>query len=204
MGAHDRARGMLSAFDSVGFGAALVDHQGIVVDKNAQFEQHLEDGIQIIDGRLCGGDRRKSLELDRLARCRIQPGARLIRDAVVLPVNGRPPLIVYKVALPTGPGDRVCGLSGLVLLVNAGRSAKPSADMLRHLFCLTPSEVDVAQQFADGRDVAEIAKSRGVTVGTLRIQLKSIFAKTGATRQVELAILLTKLAAGLELRPTEH
>jgi DNA-binding CsgD family transcriptional regulator len=38
----------------------------------------------------------------------------------------------------------------------------------------------------------EIAGRHGVSIGTVRTHLKSAFAKTGTTRQAELAILLSR------------
>ena len=47
----------------------------------------------------------------------------------------------------------------------------------------------------DGKAVADLANSVGVTLNTVRTNLKSIFAKTGTTRQAQLvALILTSVA----------
>ena len=58
------------------------------------------------------------------------------------------------------------------------------------LFDLTPTEAKVARLVANCRTVKDIARSTGVTEETIRKQLKTVFAKTGVSRQVELATLL--------------
>jgi DNA-binding CsgD family transcriptional regulator len=50
---------------------------------------------------------------------------------------------------------------------------------------------------AQGESPREIADRLGVSVGTLRIQLKAIFSKTGVRRQAELVRLLLLSPAGL-------
>jgi len=104
-------------------------------------------------------------------------------------------LLVYEVSLPKRTG--VSGAAKMILLVDPSRAAAPSAVVLRQAFGLTPTEVDVAQQIATGRDLGEIAQKRGVSLGTLRVQLRSIFSKTSTNRQAQLVALLAGLTAAL-------
>ena len=60
----------------------------------------------------------------------------------------------------------------------------------RSRFCLTPAEVKIALGIADGKTLATVAEERGVSVSTVRTQLKSVFVKTGTHRQAELVALL--------------
>jgi len=69
--------------------------------------------------------------------------------------------------------------------------AAPLTELLTGLFDLTGAEVHVASGIATGGSVEEIAAARAVSRETVRTQLKSILAKTGTSRQVELALLLT-------------
>jgi DNA-binding CsgD family transcriptional regulator len=48
----------------------------------------------------------------------------------------------------------------------------------------------VASGVAEGLTLDEIAERHGVAVGTVRTQVKSVFAKTGSNRQSQLAALL--------------
>jgi DNA-binding CsgD family transcriptional regulator len=55
--------------------------------------------------------------------------------------------------------------------------------------------VEIANALLSGRTVDQIAEQRGVTSGTLRVQLKTIFQKTDTRRQSDLLKLLLSLPA---------
>lgn len=65
--------------------------------------------------------------------------------------------------------------------------------MVAAAFDLTPAESQLAVGLARGSAIADIATSRGVSIETLRSQLKSVFQKTGTARQSELVSLLATL-----------
>ncbi|WP_462119605.1 helix-turn-helix transcriptional regulator [Methylorubrum extorquens] len=71
---------------------------------------------------------------------------------------------------------------------------------MQGLFDLTPAEARVARDIARGLGVPEAAVQAGVTEGTIRSQLKAVFAKTGTSRQAELAALLNGISP---LRPSD-
>lgn len=60
----------------------------------------------------------------------------------------------------------------------------------RARFDLTESQARIAIFLSEGGTVAEYAAAMGISVATVRTHLKAIFAKTGAKRQAELAILI--------------
>jgi DNA-binding CsgD family transcriptional regulator len=57
---------------------------------------------------------------------------------------------------------------------------------IRVLFGLTPAEARLTRALAEGLDIARASHLFGVSIGTLRTRLKTIFEKTGTHRQVEL------------------
>jgi DNA-binding CsgD family transcriptional regulator len=61
---------------------------------------------------------------------------------------------------------------------------------LIHLFGLTAAEARLAAALAEGETITGAAARFGVSVGTLRTQLKSIFAKVGVNRQQDLILRL--------------
>lgn len=65
-----------------------------------------------------------------------------------------------------------------------------SIDNLVSVYSLTPSEAQVAISLANGHSIDEIAKSSHHSTHTIRSQLKSVFRKTGVSRQSELIKLL--------------
>jgi DNA-binding CsgD family transcriptional regulator len=64
--------------------------------------------------------------------------------------------------------------------------AMADSKLLAELFGLTRREADVAALLSSGKSVTSIAKLHDVSVGTVRVQLKAIFRKTGVAGQVEL------------------
>lgn len=58
------------------------------------------------------------------------------------------------------------------------------------LFGLTPAEARLAIALCDGASLNDYALNQGITVGTTRIQLKSVFSKLGINRQPELVRLI--------------
>ena len=72
-------------------------------------------------------------------------------------------------------------------------AAKPTPQMALAIFGLTPAETALALSLAGGRSLARHAEARRVSIHTVRNQLRSVFAKTGTSRQSELVALLAGL-----------
>ena len=71
------------------------------------------------------------------------------------------------------------------------QDADQSAAFARR-FNLTPAQVKVALHVAAQGSVAEYAEKTGISEATVRTHLKAIFAKTGVSRQAELARLVLR------------
>jgi len=54
------------------------------------------------------------------------------------------------------------------------------------LFSLTPAEARLAAALGSGTQLADFATARGISLGTARVQLKQVLAKTASGRQAEL------------------
>ena len=65
-----------------------------------------------------------------------------------------------------------------------------SIDALASVYGLTPSEAQVSISLANGHSIEEIATTSNHSSHTIRSQLKSVFRKTGVSRQSELIKLL--------------
>ncbi len=70
---------------------------------------------------------------------------------------------------------------------------------VRNLYGLTPAEAAVASLVGVGRPVREAARRLGVQTNTVRMQLKQVYAKTGARRQSALVYLIMTGPAHLRL-----
>ena len=70
---------------------------------------------------------------------------------------------------------------------------------VKDLYGLTPAEAAVASLVGVGRPVLEAASRLGVQINTVRMQLKQVYAKTGARRQSALVHLIMTGPAHLRL-----
>jgi DNA-binding CsgD family transcriptional regulator len=72
-----------------------------------------------------------------------------------------------------------------------GAASEAAREAVREAFRLSAAEADLACAIADGDDPSCFAARRGVRISTVRTQLRSVFRKTGTTKQAELAALVT-------------
>jgi len=102
----------------------------------------------------------------------------------------RAAFIAHVVPLLGGSRDFFSGAELLLYITPFVQQAGPPPEILQTLFDLSPAEARVAALIAQGSSVQEIAEKLAVQANTVRVQLKSVFAKTGTSRQAELASLL--------------
>jgi DNA-binding CsgD family transcriptional regulator len=81
----------------------------------------------------------------------------------------------------------------LLVLIDPGQAITTNAAVVRDLFGLTAAESDLAVRLGRGERVQAIAQARGVGVGTVRTQLRTIFGKTRTNSQAGLVLLLARL-----------
>lgn len=84
-----------------------------------------------------------------------------------------------------------------VFLRDTQGSSQASADLIRQLYDLTPTETSVAMLLADGLTTEEVAQALGIRLNTVRVHLRAVFAKTGVDRQSALVRLLLNSVATL-------
>ncbi len=78
-------------------------------------------------------------------------------------------------------------------LVDLDECPAPNLPTLQAVFGLAKAEAKLALWLMCGDTIEDIAEEHGVSISTARVQLKSIFAKMGTSRQAELVALLTRL-----------
>lgn len=71
--------------------------------------------------------------------------------------------------------------------------ARPRAALLAELFQFTPAENRLAELMVRGQSPEECARRLGVSINTVRSQLRALFAKTGTQKQAELVGMLARL-----------
>lgn len=186
----ERVRAATEALGLLGLPAAVLGGRHRLLIANALFEALIPHVFR---------DQRERLSLVNTAADTLLADA-LARDAVraegavqsiPLPaVEGREALVVHLLPIRGAARDIFSSASAIVLATPVTASLAPAQQLLEGLFDLTPAEARVARGIGEGETVEKIAAGLGISPQTIRAQLKSVFAKTGTHRQVELVRLL--------------
>jgi DNA-binding CsgD family transcriptional regulator len=169
---------LLAVYDTLGCGAALVWADGSVLAANEAATRTLR--------AMLGAAAHQARPARMPARLR----AMLKHQAttpVFLNLGKARPCVAQRVSLSDDERHF------LVLIADLNTLTGARADLLEHGFGLTACEARVAVALSTGMTPTEIAKHHGISMGTVRSQLKSIFVKTGTRRQPELIAVLARL-----------
>jgi DNA-binding CsgD family transcriptional regulator len=128
------------------------------------------------------------LTLRHLQRAMIAAASGTTMDLAVSRPSGSSPFLVRCAAMPGRAGWTVMRVAD-----SAARRA-PSAQLLRSTFGLTSAEACLAISLCRGQTLGEIAQERGISIHTVRTQLRALLGKTRTERQADLVGLLSGLA----------
>ncbi len=180
--------------DSLRFGIVLCDESGAVqwCNKHALDLLGAEAALMLRGESLHGRSTADTHKLLGLLR----------GDSGAHNTNGTAGSPVGYLRLGEGTGSlhvavQACGeAGGRILVISAAEQTLDlPAGALENLFGLTPTEARLLGALATGSSVEDYALQRGVSVGTARVQLKQIQAKTGQHRQADLVRLVLSSAA---------
>lgn len=194
-----RAKGATEALTELKLPAILLNEAGTVIEANAWAEA-LADEIKIGAGdRLTLADKRAQEMLEaNLKLINTAPGA----GRCTFPLRddfGAATRVLHLVPITRTAHD-IFGQSFALLLATPVTSDRtPSIGLMRSLFDLTPAEAKLAQSMAGGRTLEDVAADHGVSINTVRNQLRAVLEKTGCTRQAELTALLANIATAPDL-----
>jgi len=206
--ANNRTTGLLNALDALSVAVILVGPlmQVVAMNKAAERIAAEQDGLLVTRAGLHA---ERVEEADLLAKMLRRAASTKGVDGfsaggtVLVSRRARPPVQVLISPVRHSSEFDFCGdqpVSAIALVIDSSHKQRPTQDILRALFGLTPAECRVALLLGDGRAPKEIAGMIGVTADTVRSQIKSIFAKTGVNRQTDLVRLLLN-HEGLANRP---
>ncbi|HQR04110.1 MAG: hypothetical protein JSR19_09505 [Proteobacteria bacterium] len=197
-------RGLLvGAVEKLSVGSVMLDREGRILWMNEVALRLLagDHGLHVRDGRLKAGKPAEDAAIQARIRRALDHG-RSAGPSVVEALSiggGRHPalsVLIRPVAAPEEIGPGPLPEVAVFLRDGTGR-AHASADLIRQLYDLTRAETAIAVHLADGLSLEEIADTLGVQLNTVRVHLRSIFAKTGADRQSALVRLLLNSVATL-------
>lgn len=175
----------------------LTDREARVLYANAAARQAgiRKDGLAIEEGRLrLWAEKAHLAFLDAIRQITRGQGAPVHSIPAPRPSQKAPyRLFLMSIpdfgALPLGTSQPAAA----VLIMDSEWALEPDPATLRDLFSLTPAEARVTGHLVAGRSVQEIACATGVSIETVRSQVRSILSKTGTGRQGELISLVLRM-----------
>ena len=183
-------------------GTIILDGHGKILDKDRIAEQLLKqaDGVASVGGMLSLNDRAASVRLHETIRRIAESEKRGERSLVEAIRVERPSgkrdfgLIVKPAPQPRYLDEQ--HIPGIVVFISdPDRHTAMAPASLEKLFGLTPAEAAFAVLLGDGLTLDEAAAEQSIARNTARAHLRSIFAKTGVSRQTQLVrLIVTSLA----------
>lgn len=182
--------------DALSTGVFLADHHGITYMNSSARDLVKRGGtLQIKNNRLTS------------ARARV---ADKLSTAISASLGGNAPGKIgsHMVAIPHGEGGGVLasvlplgwqtahnplvGLPGsaAIFVQDAATAPHFAGKAFAKLYGLTPAELRVSLEVAKGNGLHDLTLALGITANTVKTHLKHVFAKTGVTRQGDLARLI--------------
>ncbi|MEO6433543.1 MAG: helix-turn-helix transcriptional regulator [Sphingomicrobium sp.] len=173
----------------------LLDRNGNVreISRGATAMLAGNDGLTITNRRIDPGTLAGRTQLDAaLAQVSKACSTGTATKAVKLerPSGRRPWLLMIKPLISNfGAFGKVhCEL---LVHVHDGKRTVGSLDLFQGLFGLTERETQVMHALAEGHSIGTLAHCLKISPNTAKVHLRSIFAKTGTSRQVDLLQLCT-------------
>lgn len=195
----EKLRAATEALALVGLLAAAVDSSGRVLAANELIQTSSQWITWLPRDRIALVDPAANTLFQR-AIAELHSPASTCSRSIALRSNGPAgagAAVVHLIPTTGTARDLFGGSIGLVVLTPVSAGGSPADAILRALFDLTPAEARVASGIAEGLSLGQIAARHAVSVETVRVQAKAIFAKTGATRQAQVAALLAGLPRDL-------
>ncbi len=180
-------------------GIVSFDPNGTVIETNQEARRILgeKDGIWMSGNNLVVEGSLEGRELQRMIRAALAPcaagcGPAVAEALAVTRPSGRAKLGVLVKAIPMGQWSESKHRPAAAAFLRDPESnaVQPSHELVRRLFDLTRMEATLALLLAEGFTLDEAAEKMNVRRNTARTHLRSIFCKTGVTRQTMLVRLL--------------
>ena len=175
-------------------GTVMLDETGSVLKSNPVADEMIRDGdgLRLVNGALRADVAGENRELQRLVRQALNGGTPAVVNALsITRKSARGKLGVLIRSLPNAGSSKTKRRPSVALFIrDAERKSEASREMVRRLFDLTPAESSLALALANGLTLDEAADELNIRKNTARAHLRSIFSKTGVTRQTTLVRVL--------------
>ncbi|MEC3950685.1 helix-turn-helix transcriptional regulator [Sphingobium sp. HWE2-09] len=173
-------------FEAMDRACWLLDATGRVGGMTPRAEALLSSSrIHVRDGWLASERADETRAIGRAMRCVIEPPGRAADPVALADEAGGVAIMLEFHPLPVRPWALPFAPRAIVI-AKVGEPTDRHVQLLTRTFRLTRAEADIAIRLAAGQSRKAIAEARGVSVETLKVQLRSIYDKTGCSRESQL------------------
>jgi DNA-binding CsgD family transcriptional regulator len=199
-------RGALEALDRLDTGVIVADRECCVLHMNRVASAFLvtQSQMRVHCGRLTFTDPR--LEAELLRRVTEAAGTAAGTPgpptaALLVEREDRLPFTILVTPLPATADPAGSQAPAVMVFIKDPEDGAAVHETLRELFGLTRTEAAIAAALVKGHDIAQIARSFRIGIGTARSHLKAVLTKTGTHRQAQLVALITRSVAVISPAP---
>jgi DNA-binding CsgD family transcriptional regulator/PAS domain-containing protein len=200
--ARPNGRLLESAIDRLPFGIMVVDPQGKVLAANRAAQDMLEtgDALRERNGVLQACQREDNERLTHSLAEAVAVRSKRQWNGGCIRISRRSEKPAYTATVaPLSEAVDLASMSGdraaLIVISDSNREGSSGlGKALQQAFGLTPAEARTASLVGSGLAPQEVAGQLGITVGTIRSELKTVFAKLGISRQSELATVVARIS----------
>jgi DNA-binding CsgD family transcriptional regulator len=172
----------------------VLDPLGRVIDRNAGSEALIGGVVELSQQQLSLSDPRENQQLARLiaVACLADDSIPLPRPVFAAPA-GQGVMMFEAVRLPASLRYFHSLAAALIVVRSVEDKRGDLGALLRQHAGLTAAELKIALALFDGQSPTDYAQRAGLSVGTVRQQIKAVYRKTGTGRQNELSALIRRL-----------
>lgn len=184
----DKVNATVEALEMIGLPAGMLTHAMTLQTANTLFTQLIPRVVRDRRERIALADPRS----DALLASALGAGPAHGSRSIPIPMSGASPaMVVHLIPMRGLARDIFAGSAHLMVMTPVMPASVPGVELLEGLFDLTAAEARIARGIAGGSTLSDMATAQGVSLETIRSQVKATFSKTGVTRQVDLARLLS-------------
>jgi DNA-binding CsgD family transcriptional regulator len=187
---------LLDVLEALGCGGLILDHDGRVLQTNDKARRYLGSVLKLRHGSARSGSSSGEGAIQAALREALRASTQVLPQLgsfITVPRENSRPLLLRRILIP-GNVDAEEAATAALILLDMEDCPEPDGELLRDVFLLTRAEIRLAKRLSCGESLSEIADRLGVSVATLRVQLKTLFQKTGTSRQGQLVSLLAHLS----------
>jgi DNA-binding CsgD family transcriptional regulator len=194
---------LTEVIDRLQTGILLVDEASCAVLMNRSAARILAvgDGLYLQRNRPCARDPGENRRFQQVVQQKIaergDQGPSRNEVMVITRPQGKRPLPLMIGTLLAAQPDTATNAARAVIFMSDPDGRLGTSAAIETLYGLTPAEAELVRLISEGRSLEQVAAARGVTMNTVRSQLKQVFSKTDTSRQGELVHLVLSGVAGI-------